>query len=142
MKKLLALLLAFALLLYAFPFAYADEEAPEPEPDLSEYTNAESASVTLTKVSSSSAKIKLNCRGKDGTTSITANAYLEHWTGSSWERALINGNSSVNATGTNVINTSFTTSVSGGTYRATASYTVVRNGSSEVVTVRSSSVAF
>ena len=142
MKRILALLLAFTLLLPVFPVAFADEEAPILDPDVPEYENISDASVALKKESSTRAKITILCQGMSGTTNVTATVHLAHWTGSSWEVALINGNTYVTATGTNSVNTSFTTSVSGGTYRATAVYTVTRNGTSETITVRSSSVTF
>ncbi len=142
MKKLIALLLTLTMVVSVLPLAFADEEPPAPDPEAPEYSNAEAATVGLAKIASYTAKISLSCTGKSGTTSISALAYLERWSGSSWQRALINGASTVYASGVNSINTSFTTGVSSGKYRATAVYTVIRNGVSETITVRSTYVTF
>ena len=142
MKKWVSVLLAFVIVASMATMAWADEEYPEPDTPLDEYANAYSATVSLSKQGSKSASISLLCSGKTGTTSITATVYLQKQSGSSWVNSTINGNASYYTSGTNYLNASVTTSVTAGTYRAKAVYKVTCNGSTETITVYSSSVTF
>ncbi len=86
--------------------------------------------------------IRATCEGKTGTTGISATVYLQRKNGSSWVPATINGASSISFTGTSSVDRTFNTSVTAGTYRAKAVYKVTCNGSTETITVYSSSVTF
>ena len=140
MKKIVVFVLVVCLMLSVLPNAWALEEPEGPGEIIDEYANASSASVSLNN--SSSASIIAKCIGKTGTTGISATVYLQRKNGSSWVPATINGSSSISFTGTSSVDRTFTTSVTAGTYRAKAVYRVTCNGSTETITVYSSSVTF
>ncbi len=141
MKKIVVFVLVVCLMLSVLPNAWALEEPEGPGEIIDEYVNASSADVSV-KGTKASTMIRATCEGKTGTTGISATVYLQRKNGSSWVPATINGASSISFTGTSSVDRTFNTSVTAGTYRAKAVYKVTCNGSTETITVYSSSVTF
>ena len=143
MKKTIAILLAILILFTMSQAAFAAETDPIPEDELiEEYQNADAATVSITISSSGAATISVYCRGKAGTTKITATAYLERKNGSKWVRESINGASSVSFSSTSTtLSGSASCTVGSGTYRAVATFKITRSGSTETITVYSGNVS-
>lgn len=142
MKKVFALLLSVLLLLSLCSVCFAVEVEPPVPGDLpDDFVHIQSASSTLTISSNGNTSINISCKGNPGTTHISSNTYLEKWSDSSWGRIVINGASEIHdGTSSNYLNTSYSTTVGTGIYRATVVFTVTRNGTNETVTVYSNIV--
>ena len=142
MKRIMAIILALLMTISLIFVTSAEEEEPPVQgEDIEEYVNTKRAETLLSINSSGTATIIIECVGLSGTTHISSVTYLEKRIGSSWSRVSFNGMSQIeDGVSASILSKTYTTTVGSGQYRATAIFTVTRNGTDETVTVYSNIV--
>lgn len=141
-KSILALLIFLAVALSMTQTVWAQGRIPVDNVPPTDYENTNTAIVTASSPSSGKMTVCLLCSGKTGTTYISATIRIESLINGNWIEGTMNGGqtSLICSTDGATLNETRTVSVCPGTYRASVTFRVKRNGSTEVFMVRSTSI--